>query len=78
MSNKQSSIIDVLKKAGWYEGRDVANALILPSQFTIFPKAHKVLAEFGGLRFGSRGLAPTIVLSSCQEIIPGCTAHRLR
>lgn len=50
-----SSIVKILRDAGWHENRNLNPALSIPSQFTPFPRALEVLAEFGGLRFGSCG-----------------------
>jgi SUKH-3 immunity protein len=55
MSQVSSAIVNVLREAGWQENRNVTHALALPSQFALFPRAQEVLAEFGGLRFGSCG-----------------------
>jgi hypothetical protein len=40
--------------AGWRPNRDVWGTLRLPSSLAVFPSAQRVLAEFGGLKLGTR------------------------
>lgn len=48
-------VTSMLKRGGWFPGRNIADTMILPSGFVIFPAAQKVLAEFGYLRLGIPG-----------------------
>ena len=41
-----------LRSAGWRPGRDIWDKLDLSGSPPIFPEARRILAEFGGLRFG--------------------------
>jgi hypothetical protein len=38
--------------SGWYPSRDVWSQLKLPDAFESFPEAKRILAKFGGLKFG--------------------------
>lgn len=45
----------MLSEAGWFPGRDVFSELRLPTGFSLFPAAQRVLQEFGMLRIGREG-----------------------
>jgi hypothetical protein len=45
----------LLRRAGWYPGRQVLDKVKLAEGFTLFPAAKSVLDEFGGLIIGERG-----------------------
>jgi hypothetical protein len=49
-----SAVLEILRRAGWHEGRNVT-AIVPPPQFSLFPCAQDVLAEFGGLHIGECG-----------------------
>ena len=58
-----------LRRAGWHSGRDVLRELKLPSGFSLFPAALKVLAEFGGLDFRSRSGRTSLDPNAGEEIL---------
>ena len=65
-------VLDILRRAGWFDGRRVA---VVPSPgIRLFPKAHEVLAEFGGLRMGKCGAGMECATSDVQ-IEPGLATH---
>jgi hypothetical protein len=49
------ALLDVLKRAGWYEGRNIEETIAPPKEFSIFARARRAWAEFGGLRIGDAG-----------------------
>lgn len=55
MNSFSDDVRKILIDAGWHDKRNVTHALEISSEFTLFPRAREVLAEFGGLRFGSNG-----------------------
>jgi hypothetical protein len=58
--------------AGWRPNRDRWDRLNLPPSLTPFPEARRVLAEFGGLKFGNRNdgvvLDPSLGEEVAEEI----------
>jgi hypothetical protein len=68
------AVVDLLRRAGWQEGRIVANALLAPGQFALFPRAQEVLAEFGGLHVGECGSGIDCATSDVQ-IDPRLCVH---
>jgi hypothetical protein len=59
-------ILDILRDGGWYENRNVTDNLSLSSQLNLFPAAQCILAEFGGLCFGSSGAGIECAKSKLQ------------
>jgi hypothetical protein len=56
MENKFSQATkEILRKAGWFGGRNVTQTLAPAIQLELFPKAQEVLSEFGGLHIGECG-----------------------
>lgn len=55
----------VLRRAGWYPGRQVPDIVtswkreVMLSEFHMFPSAERVLLEFGGLNVDQRGVGET-------------------
>lgn len=49
------TVLEMLKHAGWFPGRDVIDSVKLPEEFEIFPAAIEVLKEFGHLCVGQEG-----------------------
>lgn len=45
----------LLRKAGWFDGRNMSGKIILPNEFQISDVALKVLNEFGNLKVGETG-----------------------
>jgi len=67
-------VADILRRSGWFEGRDVSRSLSPPPRFALFPKAEEVLKEFGGLRFGTCG--PGVDFAASDLVIdPGLAIH---
>src|SRR3954468_13334114 len=48
-------VLKMLRKAGWFPGRDISDNLELPPGFQPFPAALRVLREFGLLQIGHKG-----------------------
>jgi hypothetical protein len=46
---------EMLRRSGWFPGRDVLDEILLPPHFTSFPAALGVLREFGYLTIGGEG-----------------------
>jgi hypothetical protein len=46
---------EILRKAGWLNGRKATQAAAPAIQLDLFPKAQEVLSEFGGLHIGECG-----------------------
>jgi hypothetical protein len=67
-------VADVLRKSGWFAGRDVSQSFFSPPEFALFPEAEEVLKEFGGLRLGSCGAGVDFATSDVV-IDPGLATH---
>ena len=54
MTDMPLSVSRILSKAGWFEGRNVLAHIPLPAGIPVFTEAERILASFGGLRFGNQ------------------------
>ena len=54
---------------GWYPRRDVWGRLRLPPSFELLPEAKRILAEFGGLKFGQRTNFTWFDPSAGEEVV---------
>jgi hypothetical protein len=70
-----SSVLDILSKAGWFEGRNTA--IPLPPEFQPFSEAQRILTEFGGLHIGHCGAGIDCATSDI-EIDPMLATHVLQ
>ena len=53
MNNRFSdTVLEMLKEAGWFPGRNVIDTVELPKEYEIFPAAIEALMEFGHLQVG--------------------------
>jgi hypothetical protein len=68
------SVLELLRKAGWFEGREVP--ISLPVELQPFATARRVLIEFGGLHIGYCG-AGVDCATSDVEIDPTLAMHVL-
>jgi hypothetical protein len=68
-------VVDLLRSAGWYEGRTVSDTLELPPEFSLFSQAQVVFAEFGGLHMGQAGIG--IDCAKCDVEIDPCLGSHL-
>jgi SUKH-3 immunity protein len=67
-------VLDILRAAGWFEGRNARGIDAAGSDQTLFPKAKESLMEFGGLHIGTCGPGMELATSDV-EIDPKLTAH---
>ena len=67
-------VLDLLQKAGWFEGRNISLVTFSPTQLGLFTQAQEVLREYGGLHVGECG--PGIdCATSDVHIDPSLTVH---